>query len=441
MPIKVNLPDGRVVNFPDGMPPQQIEAEVAKLAGPAERPQARTWTDTAIDALPTIGGTIGSFAGGGKWNPIGMAGAAIGGVAGEGFKQTANALRGRMDLVPDSMGEQLTEIGKQGALQAGAEGGGRILSAGLKAVAKPIYNFGLAASKGLRREYPDLAETGLHAGIAVSSRGTEKAGRLLTSASKKTDDALAARDAYRPPVRGYLPEATESIPLGARPSRSLPSPAVLQRPMKSVPGPGAPPTMIDPREIAGALSGARGELSERALGAADVDQLGQLESQFLAQQSRPLSLTQANAMKRAEQKISDASYRAAEAGHPVNAVEAQFHKSIAKGAREAIERKAPEVGPLNQRTQALGGLKSALDDAETRNHILSRLIVPTAAGVSAGFGSGDVSTGLGSAATTAALTAPGNLSRGAIGLYKFGQANIPAHLLRAAILARLEDEP
>src|SRR5882672_11626513 len=48
MPIKVNLPDGRVLNFPDGMSESQIATEVAKLAPaaqtaapPASTPPAR----------------------------------------------------------------------------------------------------------------------------------------------------------------------------------------------------------------------------------------------------------------------------------------------------------------------------------------------------------------------------------------------------------------
>lgn len=50
MPTKVNLPDGRVVNFPDSMTPEQITTEVTKLVSPApERaaptgPQMRAYT-------------------------------------------------------------------------------------------------------------------------------------------------------------------------------------------------------------------------------------------------------------------------------------------------------------------------------------------------------------------------------------------------------------
>jgi hypothetical protein len=34
--IRVHLPDGRVVNFPDGMPPQEIEKAVSELSGPQQ---------------------------------------------------------------------------------------------------------------------------------------------------------------------------------------------------------------------------------------------------------------------------------------------------------------------------------------------------------------------------------------------------------------------
>lgn len=405
MPIKVNLPDGRVVNFPDGMPPEAISAEVAKLAAPQESAQAgpqRTWTDTAIDALPTAGGFIGSLAGGGKWNPIGMAGAAIGGAGGEAIKQTANAVRGRMDLVPGSMSGQLASIGSQGLLQGGVEGGGRIISRGLQAVAKPIYNLGLGASKALRREYPNLAQTGLEEGISVSGRGTAKAGRLVTQSAKEADSLIAqAEQAGAPRV------SPKRVVTGTDAFRDV----------------------------------AKSARHEAQMGMSnDIDTVVGRVKTLQANNPKGFRLQDAQEKKRVAQAAADKAFRAEDKGAQVSGIGAQLDKATATGLRKSISDIVPAVGPVNARTQALGGLKGALDDAGTRNHMLSRLMWPLATGATAGFGSGDAGQGIGAAITTAALTSPGNLSRGALGMYKAGQLRLPENLLRAAILARLEDE-
>lgn len=51
MPTRVHLPDGRIVNFPDSMTSDQIQAAMVKLSGGPPRAAApsRTWGDTAAD--------------------------------------------------------------------------------------------------------------------------------------------------------------------------------------------------------------------------------------------------------------------------------------------------------------------------------------------------------------------------------------------------------
>lgn len=141
----VHLPDGRIVHFPDGMPSAQITAEVSRLhdmdAGTRKgtAPPARTWTDTAVDALPFAGGAVGSLAGAGPWNPLGMAGAAAGAAGGAFVKQIVNAARGSND-VPTSVSDQYLDAGKEAVTQAALEGGGRL-----------AFNGGAKLVRGLRK--------------------------------------------------------------------------------------------------------------------------------------------------------------------------------------------------------------------------------------------------------------------------------------------------
>src|SRR3990167_1286275 len=74
---------------------KQVIAKYPQYATPPPEAQERSWTDTAVDALPMVGGALGGLAGaiGGPVGAIG--GAALGGAGGEGFKQSINALRGK----------------------------------------------------------------------------------------------------------------------------------------------------------------------------------------------------------------------------------------------------------------------------------------------------------------------------------------------------------
>ncbi len=65
---KVHLPDGRIVNFPDGMPPEQISAAVAKLSPVDGGPETyaggflKSLGDTALQTAKGVGlGALKSF--------------------------------------------------------------------------------------------------------------------------------------------------------------------------------------------------------------------------------------------------------------------------------------------------------------------------------------------------------------------------------------------
>src|SRR3990167_2849541 len=104
---------------------------------PAPPPQERSWTDTAVDALPTIGGAVGGIVG--RVPVLGTALAGLAGAGGEGYRQTIEALRGNFQNVPETMGGRIRSMAQAGMTQAGAESGGRAFSGALKAGAGRLY--------------------------------------------------------------------------------------------------------------------------------------------------------------------------------------------------------------------------------------------------------------------------------------------------------------
>ena len=179
---RVHLPDGRIVNFPYDMTPEQIQAEVVKLIGSSntqQPPQERSWTDTAVDALPTIGGAIGGLAGiaGGPLGSIG--GAALGGAGGEGFRQTINALRGQGVLRTPTQAAQ--GIVGQAATQGAADVGGQAIGGVLRTVGRGLYRAGALPINQVFQKYGDVIKTGIQNRVPVSKGGYEKAGRLVSA--------------------------------------------------------------------------------------------------------------------------------------------------------------------------------------------------------------------------------------------------------------------
>lgn len=151
----------RIVNTPDGpqaFPPDATDAEISAAlnARPASKvpkqlhQKLRTWTDTAVDALPAIGGVVGGTLGamtgiptaGLTSLPAAVTGAAILGAGGEALKQGINRMRGVE--VPATPTDAALDIGKQALIQGGttAAVGGVVKGA---QVAAPYAMKGIAA--------------------------------------------------------------------------------------------------------------------------------------------------------------------------------------------------------------------------------------------------------------------------------------------------------
>lgn len=146
MPIRVQVEGHGDLEFPDGTDQAVIQSTVKRVVG--EQPQERTWTDTAVDALPMVGGMIGGLVSA-PAGPGMLVGAALGAAGGEAWRQNLNRLRGRS--APSSMGEAAGKIAREGAESAAGAFFGAGVNKGINA-ARPVVSrlFRRGAVRGMK---------------------------------------------------------------------------------------------------------------------------------------------------------------------------------------------------------------------------------------------------------------------------------------------------
>ena len=371
--------------------PWQARAGLWLARKTAEDPVSAAATAGAVLAVPATGGAslLPSLAAAG----LGAAGGAGLGLIGQAATGTGSA---------KTAGDVAATMTRQGLTNAAGEGAGRAIVGAGKVVVPAVLKKLLKPGK-LLDEYPDLIDVMRREQIPIGESSVAR-GRNM-EAKAEVDRLLFARDQQRPKVAGLLGPAQEAVPMGTPsiagempgglapahatlnpdvtdagphrlqflgdaaqptlgPTPELAGPGVLMREMQAAPGKGAYPGQVDPRKIAQGLTGARAEVSDRALNARALEELDALEMEFLANHPTAKTLTQTNKLKRAEQRLANRAFRAAEQGTAATDTPALFHKGIASGAQREIEKQAPEVIPLNLRTQELGGLLRALRQAE-----------------------------------------------------------------------------
>lgn len=352
--------------------------------------------DSALEkALPTIGGMAGGLVGGSRSNPIGMLLAAIGGSGGEGIRQTLAAMDGRWDDLPPDAQSQVAAILAEGVKQGGLEGVGRyVMGPVMKLFGRAMYRSALKPPVAVRREFggKEVADTLVDAGVPItrSGAGGAKVEGLLRDAGQDTARTIA--DA----------EANGAVPV----------------PM---------------RAVVGALKKTRESVADRAVRGPAMDEVQAFRDAALAENPKFLPVSRAQAMKQAEQGLAINAYKAEMRGAPVNSLETSMHEDLARGLREAIERRIPSIADKNKRTQDLIGALKAITAAEGR--IANNNII----------GMGDMlslGTGLGAAATTGrpmtaalgvlqeVLTRPEIASRLGIAMDRSGRPQITPQILR-----------
>jgi hypothetical protein len=433
---KVHLPDGRVVHFPAGMPPEQMQAEVAKLSAvkdgvnpameqqlaaqakrpaPDERdlpatplspagllrrgvtaagsvigqplaegmaqgaraalkltPVVSLGADLLEDGAP-VGGTIGGVLGGAlSGGTAAIGGAAAGGAVGDAARRWFHGH-------PQDAGVSAGRGALEGGIQAGSMGLGAVVTP----VARSMYRAALRPGTALVNAFGDVAERGLAERLPVSPASIPKAaGRTTASRAKALQ--MVEGSPERVTAGDVVPSLEEVV------------------------------TKARNAEATGAVS----EMPRL------MDRARTIEQTFGHGQGVPLA--RAQELKEAAQDQATAAFNAADRGGRVSTFDDEAARDVAVGIQKAIEAKVPGVGPQNANTKELIGLLSALEKADARR-LAGGSSLPTTIPSFLARSLGGAGTG----------------SRAAIGLDRAARANSPAHAARmaeAVIQTLLQDD-
>lgn len=337
----------------------QYETEPAKAEAPT--PEPSTW-DRVKDAayqssplplferknLPITGAALAAAGSGGALIPA-IALAGMGGASGETIGQILETIQGKR-TTPDARAV-LTEGGKQAALQAT----GGVIGKGLAAGGRGLYRYALKPSKAIQSDVPNVVSVGLRESKPVTIGGLKRA-EAATTVSRDAADRMIA-------------EAEQS---GAG-DASL---RTVVRALRPVRDEARKQTKIG-------LKDRTPEIGARARA---------LRDQF---RSGKVPLTEAQTLKRTAQGKATAAYAARDKGAVIDDIGTMTDEAVAKGLRESIEARVPNVRPVNQRTAELGGLTHALEDASTRNPGYLPTLMSSLIGGGGALASGDIAPLLG----------------------------------------------
>lgn len=165
----------------------------------------RTWTDTAVDALPLIGGIAGGLAGLAT-GPGAIGTAAIGGAGGEAWKRVINDLRGKGKPADETPGNVLTGIATAGAAQGAGQAAGMGLAKVAGALAPRVATWALKPSMTLvnrragierlpsARVVKNITNTVLENRL----KNPDQAAKLVSSLGGQVDDVVRAAEQANP---------------------------------------------------------------------------------------------------------------------------------------------------------------------------------------------------------------------------------------------------
>jgi len=408
MPIEVEVDGHGTMEFPDGTDPSVIQATVKRVVGgPAmassHEPEKakRTWTDTAVDAIPAVAGSVGGLLGmaGG---PVGAAaGAVIGGAGGEGWRRTIQGLRGRRpEAAGESVGDTLKGVAKEGGIQGASEVAGGLVSKGLVKGGARLYRGLLKPSQGLRDGFgvDQMVRTLIDEGATISEPGLKKITERL-SGSRET-------------AMGMVKSAS----------------------------PGSPP--VNPAEVIQEFRPVVETLRKRvATGQpSELRKVGE-RGQRLVQSMGRMDAVGAQTGKETAQHAASGAYKMMERGG-VKQLSADdlLDEATARGFKKAVEKRVPGVAAQNQTTQRLMGGTRALEDAVDRPGASGGIGLRDLLSATAGTALGGPGGGVGAAALNRLLTNPRTGSGAAILMDRTGKHVPMDDLIRALTQALREDQ-
>jgi hypothetical protein len=417
---------GKTLTVRGDSPPseQELEQLFSSVNGPAQAaaPQAskpRTWTDTAVDALPAIGGTVGGIVGGIGGTVAGfgvggvpgaVGGAAVGGAGGEAVRRTVNQLRGTMP-VDATAGQTLGAIGQEAAIQGGAEALGGAVTKGASALGTAVYRGYLKPSLSMvdLPKAREIVATGIREMLPITKAGEVRALKLINGLNDQVTSIVAS-------AKGKVDLHSVAERVRAYAKKHYFKPGIDDADYKAALGVA---DTLDNHPSLGLPPGVQGPTNV-TVSPADASEIKRAV--------RPNSRTY---------------------GQQGSAPEAATRKAAGSELRSELEKLAPKIGPLNERERklidALDALKHAAGREENRSAMFG---VPTLiAGTLAGGAYGktdDPTTAAVTALVARGVLSPAVASRAAFLTTKF--ARVPgttaAMALRmGAILALRETKP
>lgn len=346
---------GKTVKLTGDSPPTEAELNEVFAKINKSAPE-KSWAETAVDALPTVGGMAGGIIGGIGGTAFGVGvggvpgavgGATLGGAAGEAARQLANRAMGRE--APATMSAAASGIGKEGAIQGATEAAGGALAGGARVVGRGLVENAVRPTMSLVREFPDVVDTVIRERLPV--------GRFLPGIAKGSEQALEKLGAASRGFRELLARAEQA---GTEFQASQIATPILE--------------LVD-------------DVAKQPLGDAQERQLASMLDEFLRRHGdAPLTPRAVKELKARAQAVAKPVYKAVERGFPVTpeqSLGARFNASIASGAKGALET-IPGAGALETEKRSLIGATRALKQAENRRLSLAGELGSAALGGSVG---------------------------------------------------------
>jgi hypothetical protein len=150
-----------------------------------------------LDALPMIGGMVGGLAGG-RVTPAAIVLSGLGGAAGQGVKEVADAAQQPIRRVSGGMealreaNAPLMRMAKAGVTQAGLEGVGQGVSRAVGGTAKAVYRGYLkpSLSQSLLPKAKEIVQTAMDEALPISKAGVATGKRLISEINQQVGHLL-----------------------------------------------------------------------------------------------------------------------------------------------------------------------------------------------------------------------------------------------------------
>lgn len=203
----------------------------AATAAPVETPKTpETWADWALrkggEWTPAIGGMVGGIVGSPLGPPGAVTGALFGASGAEAYKQLINRARGQP--APSTPTEAANRIAGEGIWQGAVPEtvgvvAGPVLRAGGRKLMQSAVKPTLAAAKRATGGTPQLVQTLLDEGIAITQGGYRKLTALIDATNEQIQEALASSAATIRPlaVASRLTPVAQRVAEQVNPSRDL----------------------------------------------------------------------------------------------------------------------------------------------------------------------------------------------------------------------------